>query len=81
MTHPTATDPASSGRRRTLTPAERILRSHHATGYELPDGSLRVLSVYTVDGVLGEEWETLPPVAPEDRGSVERDPLMHWLGY
>lgn len=66
---------------RSLTLAERILRAHHATGYELEDGSLRVLSVYTVGGIAGEEWETLPPVAPEDRGSVERDPFTHWLGY
>ncbi len=61
--------------------AERILVSHDATGYELPDGRLRVLDLWT---------RPYPPLVSDPSSSlevgqtwltIERKDLPRWLGY
>ncbi len=58
-----------------MTKAQQTLANHGAIGHELPNGMLRVLSVWTRAypdrGLeLGQTWET-----------IERGELLGWLGY
>ncbi len=50
---------------------EKVLDAHSQTGYELPDGRLRVrLEFVARNGEPGSEWET-----------IKRSELSAWLGY